>query len=234
VAAVAGLGLASLRGRRDLVPLAAVIPATCFCYLVIASGGLATVWRYLMLAAVALAVFAGYALAGWTALADGRARRAWAAAACGLLALAAGFTVTRTHPGDAVRQLEERESMRTDLRDLLRSAVFARAAGCGPISVPNHKLVPEVRWLLDLPDGVVRARSNRRGGPVRSGAFITIAGRLEHHPAYNIHEVPTDHGDLLEAPPSEFGLAYANRSFALWASCGPGDEFHRPPQERPT
>ena len=147
-----------------------------------------------------------------------------------LLAVAVVFTATRTHPGEAVEQLEVRASIRADLQDLVESAAFERAAACGPISIPNHKLVPELRWFLDLPHGVIRIRSQ---APVHSGAFITIAGRYEHHPSYNVHEVPTDHGDLLEAPPPQFGLAYANGSFALWASCGPGDEFRRPTQGRP-
>ena len=30
---------------------------------------------------------------------------------------------------------------------------------CGPINVPNHKLVPDVRWMLDLPDDGVLTRS---------------------------------------------------------------------------
>ena len=34
------------------------------------------------------------------------------------------------------------------------------ALRCGPVSTPNHKLIPDVRWMLDVPAGKVIARSD--------------------------------------------------------------------------
>jgi hypothetical protein len=53
---------------------------------------------------------------------------------------------------------------------------------CGPISVPNHKLIPDVRWMLDLPDGAVVARSDalrRTGGRRKRAAARRLRARIE-------------------------------------------------------
>lgn len=45
-----------------------LIPITAATYLVIATGGLPSVYRYLLIAGLGLAVFAAYALTGWATL----------------------------------------------------------------------------------------------------------------------------------------------------------------------
>jgi hypothetical protein len=219
VLGVTGIGVAVWRGRRDLAVVAALIPVTLFTYFVIASGGLPTVYRYLLVAAIALAVFAAYALAGWTGLERGRLRTGWALLSVLLLLGGAAFTVLNTSPKKVVRELEQRERIRADLRDLLAREQFKRVAACGPITVPNHKLVPEIRWLLDLPDGRVRARSDRTLGVQRSGAAIVIERRIERRPALDIGEVPRDGGRAIQQPPPGFELLGGNRSFAIYGAC---------------
>jgi len=81
-AAVIGLVLALVLRRRDLRVPAMLIPITAATYLVIATGGLPSVYRYLLVAGLGLAVFAAYALTGWTTLPTAHPwRRSWAAAA---------------------------------------------------------------------------------------------------------------------------------------------------------
>lgn len=216
----AGLLVALSRRRGDLWVVMALVPATAFTYLVIATGGLPTVYRYLLVAAIALAVFAAYALAGWTTLdrtSPWRAR--WAAVALVLLAGGATFTVLNTSPRKVVAELETRERIRDDLRDLVEDPAFARVAACGPITVPNHKLVPEIRWLLDLPEDRVRARSDRSLGVQRSGAAVVIDRRIERRPALDIGEVPRDGGRAIQQPPPGFELLGGNRSFAVYGAC---------------
>ena len=77
-AAVAGAALAVALGRRELRVPAALVAITCPTYLVIATGGLPTVYRYLIPAGLGLIVFAAFALAGWTTLPAGRRRLGWA------------------------------------------------------------------------------------------------------------------------------------------------------------
>ena len=215
-----GLALALWRGRRDLRVVAALVPVTAATYFVIASGGLPTVYRYLLVAALALVVFAAYALAGWTTLDRGaRWRAPWAVASALLLLAGVAYTVANTSPRKVVAELEQRERIRADLRDLLGSRQFKRVAACGPITVPNHKLIPEVRWLLDLPERAVRARSDRTLGVQRAGAAIVIDRRYERRPALDIGEVPRDGGRALEQPPPGFALLGGNRTFAVYGRC---------------
>ena len=218
VLGVAGLALAAWRRRLDLAAVAALIPVTLATYFVIATGGLPTVYRYLLVAAIALAVFAAYALAGWTTV-EGRGRTWWAAASVVLLVGGAAFTVLNTSPEKVRAELRTRERIRADLRDLVSSEQFKRAAACGPITVPNHKLVPEIRWMLDLPEGRVRARSDRTLGVQSAGAAIVIERRIERRPALDIGEVPRDGGRAIQQPPPGFDLLGGNRSFAVYGAC---------------
>ena len=44
---------------------------------------------------------------------------------------------------------------------------------CGPLTFPNYRLVPDARWLLDLPPERVGARSARRR---ERGVAIFVVG----------------------------------------------------------
>jgi hypothetical protein len=49
---------------------------------------------------------------------------------------------------------------------------------CRPISLPNYRLVPDVRWILDLPEDQVLARSAYpRGSRPERGAALFVVGR---------------------------------------------------------
>lgn len=219
--AVAGIVLAVRRRERGLIVPGALVVLTCSTYLVIASGGLATVYRYLLMAGVGLAVFAAYALAGWRVLPAGDpARRRWAIAASVLLAAGALFVATHTSPRNAAAQLDDRSEIRADLLALLRKPEVERARQCGPISVPNHKLIPEIRWALGLPEGAVVARSDTRVPEQTRGVAIVIDRRFEHHPSLDIYEVPHDGGWKLQIPPPGLVLVGGNRRFAAYVGCG--------------
>ena len=138
----AGAGGARRGGGRDVAT-----------YYVIATGGLATVYRYLLPAGLGLLAFAAFALTGWTPLPAGsRARGPWIAAAALAALVGAGYTALRLSPSEMVDQLRERTELRAELSTLLHDPAVARASACGPITVPNHKLLPEVRWVLALPE----------------------------------------------------------------------------------
>jgi hypothetical protein len=78
---------------------------------------------------------------------------------------------------------------------LLRSPAVVNARRCGPITFPTYRLVPDTRWLLDVPDSEAVARSDparRPGGPVvivsghkpvqRYGLAAGISRRTNLHP----------------------------------------------------
>ena len=220
VAAVIGLVLGLLLRRRDLRVPAVLIPVTAATYLVIATGGLPSVYRYLLIAGLGLAVFAAYALTGWTTLpAVHPWRQGWTAAA-GLLAILGAFwTLTHTSPRKVTAELRERVAIRADLVALMELPAVVRARACGPVTVPTHKLVPELRFLLDAPEGYVRARANPRVAPASAGVAVIIDRRFERRPALNVYEVPRDAERDVQAPPAGFARVGGNSHFAAYARC---------------
>ena len=97
LAAVAGLALAAWRraGHAIHVPLA-LLGAGTLAFVISGAAGLSILPRYLTVPAIALTLYAGYAIAGWTALpASDRLRRPWAIAVAVLALLGAGFVVAR-------------------------------------------------------------------------------------------------------------------------------------------
>ena len=214
-----GLALAWHLRRRDLVLPAVLMVLTGVSYLVIAAGGLATVYRYLLPMMLALIVFATFALTGWTAMERGPAlRRGWLAVSTAALALGLIYTGLRIHPANAEAQLRERVTQRADLVAVLTAPASTRFRDCGPLTVPNHKLIPEVRTLLDLPARGVIARSDTARPRPTSGIAVVIYRGIENRPSLNVHEVPTDARDI-NLPPAAFGLVTATRRFTTWGSC---------------
>lgn len=219
-AAVVGLVLALVLRRRDLRVVAVLIPVTAATYLLIATGGLPTVYRYLLVAGLGLAVFAAYALTGWATLpAEHAWRRGWAASASVIVVLGVFWTVTHTSPAKVSAELRERVLIRDDLVALMEMPAVVRARACGPVTVPTHKLVPELRFLLDAPEGYVRARANPRLAPATEGVAVIIDRRYERRPALNVYEVPRDAERDVQDPPEGFALVGGNRHFAAYVRC---------------
>jgi hypothetical protein len=218
-AAGGGLAAVALR-RRELAVPAVLVAATCGTYAIIATGGLPSVYRYLLNAGTGLVVLAAFGLAGWTQLPRSSPwRLCWAVPAIALLVAGGAWTAAKTNPGKARIVLQDRVDLRRDLRAALTSPAALDARRCGPISVPNHKLIPEVRSILSLPDGAVIARSQRSRAPQRTGLALVIDRRIERLPALDIYEVPHDGGAILQVPPPGFRLLGGNRSFAAYGAC---------------
>lgn len=228
-AAVAMRSRLSATQRRALALCAALTAAGCASYLVIAVGGLATVYRYLLVASIGLIVLGAFGLGGWSSLPAGPLRRAWSASA--LVALLAGgvWTATHLHPSAIVEDLERRAAIRDNLVALLRHPAVTAARRCGPLSVPNHKLLPDVRWTLRLPDHGVVPRSRRAVPAAPLGVAIVIDRRVERRAELNVFEVPTD-DRRIQTPPPGFRPIAGNPHFVAWARC-PG--WTPRPRERP-
>jgi hypothetical protein len=161
IGAVLGLLLAwRFARRRAAVPLA-ITASGLLTFGAIAAAGLSVIDRYLAVTALGLLVFAGFAIAGFTVLDAGHpARRPWIVAACVVALGGAAFTATHLHPGYIDRELTTRRELRQELARLVKTPAFARAGRCGPVTVPNHKLIPDVRWILHDGEHAVRARSD--------------------------------------------------------------------------
>ncbi len=215
--AIAGLALAIvLTPRRALMPLVLfAIGAGTFALVGIA--GLSVIDRYLLVPSLCVMVFAAVSIAGWTMLEPGTAwRRAWMGGAVLLVAFGVVFTATRVNLNQLRNELRFRGDSHTALASVLRDPAVARGLRCGPVYVPNHKLIPDVRWLLDRSQSGVLARSDSRVGEPARGVAILVHDR----PAIFKQAFVTDADKSADnLPPEGFVRAATSRYYAAYVRC---------------
>jgi hypothetical protein len=173
-AAIAGFVAAVwLAPRRVLMPAALWLIGTGT-FVLVGIAGLSVIDRYLLVPTLMVMVFAAVALAGWTMLRrDLWIRKVWAVGAALIVIYGVAFTVTRVnfHVFDAELQL--RGTSHRSLADLLDQPSVQAARRCGPVTVPNHKLVPDTRWLLGAGADQVLARADP-GAKARAAKGVSI------------------------------------------------------------
>ncbi|HEV2821066.1 MAG TPA: hypothetical protein VGW11_11215 [Solirubrobacteraceae bacterium] len=179
IAGILGLVLAAwLAPTRLRMPLALFL-AGVGTFAVVGLGGLSVIARYLLVPSLMVMLFAGVAVAGWTMLNPGTwARRVWVAGAVCIVLGGVVFTATRVNLVRLDNELTFRGQWRASLEQVLEAPDVRAALACGPVSVPNHKLIPDVRWILDLPPGQVVARSDPDSvGRYERGVSVLVHGR---------------------------------------------------------
>jgi hypothetical protein len=189
-------------------------------FFAIGAAGLAVIDRYLLPVAAALCIFAGFAVAGFTILGPGAGRRIWIGAAAVVALIAVAFTATRTLQLEGFRN---EVAFRTDAYDSLRAALdservqSALDSGCGPVSTPTHKLLPAVRWTLDLPEDQVLTRSDddQRERTRRGVAIYALGRRTMEREGFDPLADPRT-----EVPPDGFSRLALDRYYAVYARCG--------------
>ena len=129
--------------------------------------------RYLLVPGVMMSLFAGLALGGFTTLPQGsRGRRLWAAGAG--VAVVLGLVWTAFHPPSFVRfnnELVFRGESGRSLYALLDKPAVRKGLRCGPLSLPTHRVMPDSRWILDLPQRRVLARSQKSAAARRRMSY---------------------------------------------------------------
>jgi hypothetical protein len=149
LAALAGL-VWSFR-RRDFraahVPIALFL-AGSITFLATSAAGLSVLPRYLTVPAVALCLPAGYFVT--------RTRALFALAVVGGLA----FVIVRADAFDKLAtELRFIRSTHDELAVILHSPSVRTGRACGPVTLPNYRLVPDTRWILDATQKQVGSRS---------------------------------------------------------------------------
>ena len=178
LAALAGIGFAVwATPRRAVMPLV-LLASGLVTFVLIGIAGLSVIERYLIVAALALLVFAAVALGGFTMLRPGRVRTGWMALSVLLVLLGVGFTATRVDLTKLSNELQFRGDAHDSLSTVLREPAVTRALRCGPLTVPNHKLVPDSRWILDLPRDRVLARADPDGPRPSRGVALYVLSRF--------------------------------------------------------
>ena len=216
LAALLGLGFAVWAApRRAVMPLV-LLASGIGTFVLIGIAGLSVIERYLIVAALALLVFAAVGVGGFTMLRPGRLRTAWMTASAVLLLAGAVFTATRVDVTKLTNELQFRGDAHASLVSVLHEPAVTRALRCGPLTAPNHKLVPDARWILDLPRDRVLARADPDGPQPRRGVALYVTSRFAiFRHAFTNPADPTS----VQVPPDGWRRIATSDYVAAYARC---------------
>jgi hypothetical protein len=217
VAAALGLVIAVVAvPRRAAAPLA-LLTAGIVTFVLIGIAGASAIERYLAIAAVALLVFAAVSFGGFTLLEEGRLRTGWMAASILVVAFGVVWTAIHIDLNRFDAELSFRGAAHDDLVEVLDDPGVKAALRCGPLTLPNHKLVPDSRWIADLPYEKVRARADPELRPQpRKGVGIYVTSRF----ALFKHSLtsPSD-SVLIQSPPPGFERVKVTDYYSAYVAC---------------
>jgi hypothetical protein len=225
--AVAGLVLSIvLVPRRVRVPLVLLVVGLGT-FGLLGAAGTSVIDRYLLLPAVVVLLFCALALGGWSLLEPGGwLRRAWMLAAVGLVALGAISASNTLNLTNLRTELAFRNDSHRALAQVLNDrTVRADLRRCGPLSLPNHKLIPDARWILDASSAAVIARAQARADAQHSSHVLErrIAHGVAIYPTGDavfrqaIVDVTDDPRD--QVPPPGWQLIRTSQYYAVYARC---------------
>ena len=216
VAAALGLAVGVLAApRRAAVPLA-LLAAGVATFVLIGIAGASAIERYLAVAAVALLVFAAVAFGGFTVLEPSRLRTAWMGAAAAVLAFGVVFTAEHLNLRRFDAELSFRGQAHDDLVRVLDDPRVRAGLRCGPLTLPNHKLVPDSRWIADLPYERVLARADPKVRVPRRGVALYVTSRFAMFK--QALTSPTDSA-LVQVPPAGYERVLVSRFYSAYVAC---------------
>jgi hypothetical protein len=222
IAGAAGLVLAVvLTPRRALMPLV-LFAIGVGTFALVGFAGLSVIDRYLLVPSLCVMVFAAVFIAGWTMLEPGGGwRRAWMAGAAAIVIFGIVFTATRVNLVSLRNELQFRGDSHVALERVLHDPAVTRALQCGPVYVPNHKLIPDVRWILHRSRAGVLARSNVRSAkhpapPPTKGVVILVHDRpaIFKQAWVTAADVSADN-----YPPAGYDRAATSEYYAAYVNC---------------
>jgi hypothetical protein len=216
IASVVGFGLALVMAPRRMVMPFVLLAAGVGTFVLIGVAGASVIERYLAVAALALLLFAAVCFAGFTMLRHGRARVAWMAASAALVVFGIVFTATQVRLDYFDSELTFRGKAHDDLVRVLQSDAVQQGLRCGPLSVPNHKLVPDSRWILDAPAGKVVARADPDARVPRRGVALVVTSRFAIFK--QAWSSDTDSARI-QSPPPGFRRVATSDFYAAYARC---------------
>jgi hypothetical protein len=202
-----------LRGGRALHVPVALFGAGVVTFLVTGLAGLSVLPRYLTVPVIAVCLFAGYGVLGFTRLPAGRMRTLWARAAIAAAVVGLAFVAVKAPSfGRLAGELRFIRGSHDDLVAILHDPRVQRDTRCGPITFPNYRLVPDTRWILDVPAGRVGARSARRRA---HGVAIFVLGTKE----LKRYGFAAGASPSTNVPDPGFVPIARNTRFSAYASC---------------
>jgi hypothetical protein len=217
-----------LAPRQTRAPLGAFVVLLA-AYLLEGAAGASVIDRYLLGASTLLLLFCAVAIGGWAMLEPGSAlRRTWMVGAIALVA----FGVSTAASTVSLTSLRTTLAYHEDFHKGLATALSNRAVNrelrhCPLLSLPNNKLIPDARWILNtVSQKNIVARSEARADVEHhkhSLAKRLRAGSIAVFPlgAAVFFEAIVDVGDNPhdQVPPPGYRRIYTSRYYAVYANC---------------
>jgi hypothetical protein len=214
--------------RRVLIPLAAFL-LLIGVYVAEGAVGASVIDRYLLGGATVMLLFCAVSIGGWAMLEPGSVlRRVWIAGAA-VLVLYGGASAATTLSLSSLRTtLAYHEDFHEGLASALHSPqVKAQLRRCPLLSLPNNKLIPDARWILDtVGQHDIVARSQARADAEQGSP--ELARRIQHgsvavYPLGSavFFEAIVDVGDdpRDQLPLTGFKRIYINHYYAVYGNC---------------
>ena len=214
--------------RRMLTPLAALVVLVVV-FVAEGAAGASVIDRYLLGAATLLLLFCAVAIGGWAMLKPGSGlRRVWMVAAAALV-LYGGASVATTLSLSSLRTtLAYHDDFHEGLAAALSNPrVKATLKRCPLVSLPDNKLIPDARWILDSVgqhDIVARsqARADAKRGAHQLGDRLN-KGSVAVYPLGSavFFEAIVDVGDdpRDQIPQAGYHRIYTSRYYAVYDNC---------------
>lgn len=206
-----------LMPKRTLLPLL-MLTIGVGIFMAIGIGGFSVIDRYLLVAAVTVMLLCAVALGGWSVQPPGTLRTVWMWVSIVALVVGAGFTATRLSLNNVTRELEFRGEARPELANALQHPKTESALErCGTLYLPNHKTIPDARWLTDLPADRVLARTDQfvPDQPTRGVLLITHQRRaIFNQVLFDELQDPS-----LNLPPAGFDRLVTTKYYTVYAHC---------------
>jgi hypothetical protein len=219
-------GIAGLLLVIWLVPRRLGLPLTLLAvglgtFVLVGVAGLSVIDRYLLVPSLMVMVFAAVTLAGWTMLHEGsRLRRAWAIAAGLVVVYGVVFTVTHVKLSSFTQELQFRGDSHASLVRLLSEPAVRAGRRCGPISAPNHKLIPDTRWILDASASQVVARSDpKQARRITHGVALLATDRTSLLRSGFTQGILTTADTFDNLPPAGFLRAATSTFYGAYVRC---------------
>ena len=217
-----------LAPRRVLVPLAALLLLIAV-YVAEGAAGASLVDRYLTGAATVLLLFCAVTVGGWAMLKPGSlVRRIWIVGAAALVVYGGASAATTLSLSSLRTTLAYHEDFHKGLAAALANPeVKAQLHRCPLLSLPNNKLIPDARWILDsVGQGNIVARSQARADVdkgaheledrIRRGsvAVYPLGSAVFVEAIVDVGDDPRD-----QVPLAGFTRIYTSRYYAVYANC---------------
>jgi hypothetical protein len=217
-----------LAPRRVLTPLAALVLLIAV-FVAEGAAGASVIDRYLMGAAIVMLLFCAVSIGGWAMLRPKTMlRRVWLLGAVALV-LYGGVSVARTLSLSSLRTtLAYHEDFHEGLAAALSNRrVHAALKRCPLVSLPDNKLIPDARWILDSVgqhDIVARsqARADSKKGAHALGdrlnrgsvAVYPLGSAVFFKAIVDVGDDPRD-----QVPQAGYHRIYTSRYYAVYDNC---------------